>query len=213
MGGQNRIVVNYGDFEGLILIGCLDNNGKEFDIQNEKFNLNFQIVKKIPSTDYKNLRENIKDDEEGFVIHFYRTGLRMKIKGAEYCRLHRIMTEISSREIWECLSLDKPITSIIDKVPDEFMEWVKKIINDLQTSYWDIEETSIIENTYKTVEAQNLVPDYESNPRELKKVFATLVKDHPYKHIIFRMFHGWDYKQDIWKMIYPKRELPFKNAE
>ena len=33
MGGQNRIVVDYGDYEGLVLLGTFDKNGKEYDVE------------------------------------------------------------------------------------------------------------------------------------------------------------------------------------
>jgi hypothetical protein len=50
----------------------------------------------------------------------------MKIKGSEYVRLHKILTNISNRHIWECLKDKKPLDEIIEKVPDEFYNWVKE---------------------------------------------------------------------------------------
>ena len=53
------------------------------------------------------LQEEIPKDKEGYVIHF-KNGFRMKIKGNEYKRLHRILTGISNRDIWAYLRDEKP---------------------------------------------------------------------------------------------------------
>jgi len=42
-----------------------------------------------------------RDDREGLVVHFTDADQRVKIKYAEYVRLHRIVTGLSARTVWE----------------------------------------------------------------------------------------------------------------
>ena len=140
---QNRIVVNYGDDEKLVLLGSIQTNstldvveGYEYDIHNESYEeLGFELVKKYDGiTDFTVIKKDISDSKEGFVIRF-KNGFRMKIKGDEYCRLHHILTNISNRDIWEYLKDGKPLDDILDKVPDEFYDWVKNTVSDLQNKF------------------------------------------------------------------------------
>ena len=62
-----------------------------------------EIVKRYDGiNDFVNIKNLISNDKEGFVIRF-KNGFRMKIKGDEYIRLHKIVTNISNRDIWEYL--------------------------------------------------------------------------------------------------------------
>jgi RNA ligase len=63
---------------------------------------------------------------EGFVIRF-ESGFRVKLKFTEYVRLHKILTNFTSRDIWESLREKRKIEEILDNVPDEFYQWVKKL--------------------------------------------------------------------------------------
>ena len=105
---EGRIVCKY-DFEDVVLLGSMN---RIFGFENfihdphwEKFLKGFNIVKKYDSVkDFEELKASIDDNAEGYVIRF-KKGLerysgRMKIKGEEYCRLHSIITKISSRDIW-----------------------------------------------------------------------------------------------------------------
>jgi hypothetical protein len=59
MSGQNRIVIDYGDYEGLVLLGTFDNNGKEYDIDIWR-QYGFDVVKKYDGIqDYKSLKSTI----------------------------------------------------------------------------------------------------------------------------------------------------------
>jgi len=102
----NRIVVDYMGEEGLFFLACIDNETGA-DVHDSHFN----NPKKWPwaakwyenITDLGVLKGRIGDNEEGFVIRFEPSGLRVKIKGEEYVRLHRLVTGVNSKVIWEHL--------------------------------------------------------------------------------------------------------------
>lgn len=219
MGGQNRIVVDYGGFEGLVLLAAYDNNtGQEVDrIELEKLE-GFDVVKRYNSiTDYKSLKSMVKDNQEGFVIRF-KNGFRMKIKGDEYCRLHKILTNVSNRDIWEYLKDGKPPDDILDKVPDEFYNWVRETIKDFEnkfeeilehviTNYWEIEN--------KLIEEQiSLGNDMVFDEREYAKKYAEHAKKMKHTHLLFSYrrepLNPIRTKKGIWDMLYPEYQKPFK---
>ena len=140
---ENRIVVDYGNEEKLVVIGGVHTETGEEIPDSSLFwtqDSGFEVVTtyKTWGEGYDLLKEEISKDKEGYVIRF-KNGFRMKIKGEEYKRLHRILTNISNRDIWEYLKDGKPLDEILDKVPDEFYNWVKETKNTLETDYSKIE--------------------------------------------------------------------------
>lgn len=218
---ENRIVCNY-DFEDLILLAVIDNvDGYELKIHDDSIhfggnrfknlynNLGFKVVKKYDGIqDYSELKSKISQNQEGFVIKF-ENGFRMKIKGEEYVRLHRILTGFSNIDIWEYLKDGKDINELLDRVPDEFDNWVKGIVEDLNRDYQVKKSVSAI-----------FVDEYRRS-RHLahiplnKKEFAYLVMNQPQdlRPIMFAMYDGKPYDKIIWKQIKPIYSKPFWQKE
>jgi RNA ligase len=125
----------------------------------------------------------------------------MKIKGDEYVRLHKILTNISNRDIWEYLKDGKSFDEIIDKVPDEFYNWVKTTREELMGRFNEIDTD--YSRTYRTLLGINGIVN--------RKSFANYVSNYKYSFLLFAMFDNKDYKQMIWKIVYPEHSKPFKN--
>ena len=141
----------------------------------------------------------ISNDAEGYVIRF-KSGMRMKIKGDEYVRLHRILTNFSTTDIWELLKTKGNLNEFLERVPDEFDTWVKETVKDLVVRYENIEKE------YKWIfEHIQLVEN--SNER---KVFAEHALRYKYSSILFSMLNGKNYSDIIWKNIKPKWSKPFR---
>jgi RNA ligase len=209
---ENRIVCEY-DYEDLILLGVINiKNGSEVNIHNDSNedirlnnlfkNLGFKLVVtyKTWGEGFDLLKEEISKHKEGYVIRF-KNGFRMKIKGDEYVRLHRILTNISNRDIWEYLKDNKPFDELLEKVPDEFNDWVKKTARDLTIRFDNINKDYI--EIYENLKSQNLD----------RKEFAFKAKHYRHSNILFNMLDGQDHEQNIWKIIYPNNSKPFKKDE
>ena len=123
---ENRIVLDYGSDESLVLLAIIDTQtGDEFPLED----LGFPVVKKYDGiNDINQLKALELADKEGFVIQ-YSNNYRLKIKFSEYLRLHRIITQVSSINIWEYLKTEQPLDEVLEKVPDEFFDWVKNTKN------------------------------------------------------------------------------------
>jgi len=212
---ENRIVVDYGDMEKLIMIGEIETGtGVEYDdlsISNyEKFG--FDVVKTYDAVkDFNQLKAENWNNKEGFVIKF-SNGDRCKIKFEDYVTLHRIITNVSSYDIWENLkSFGKLDESLLTRVPDEFYEWVRKVEQNLQMEYNSIKskcESDLALYAYKGMAGCGL----EMGTPEFRKALAENIKRFcKYPGIAFAMYDGKEYSQMIWRLIKPAYEKPFSN--
>ena len=187
---SNRIVVNYGDAEELIVLGVINTTtGEEckFDeMESEGFNI---VMKYHTIKNYEYLKSLNWENKEGFVIKF-ANGDRCKIKFEDYLRLHKIMTEISTKSVWECLSNGDNIYEILKDVPDEFFKGIEKYTKELELEYLLIvAKTSATFNLYKGLN---------------RKDFAESVKHDKHAPVLFRMMDGKEYSDTIWRAIKPE---------
>jgi RNA ligase len=209
---DNRIVVKY-DYEDLILLGMIHTKtgyevdlygeGSDVRLKNMINNLGFKVVKKYDGiNDYSVLKEIIKDDEEGFVVKF-SNGDRMKVKGEEYLRLHKIMTNISTTAVWEMLSEGRDVLEIIKDVPDEFYKKVKSYVDDLNYNYYRYNEYAGKIHEYFRYGKYG-----DRDPEPSKKDFALHLEKsevHPkVRAICFAMWDKKNYNKMIWNLVRPE---------
>ena len=135
---DNRIVVDYGDREELVLLAIIETaTGKEWPLH--AYDSVFPVVKRYDGiTQFDELLANQDSSREGFVVRF-QSGQRVKIKFDEYKRLHKLLTGVSPKAIWGVLKSGDDIGKVIERVPDEFYQWVKETENDLRTAFTRIE--------------------------------------------------------------------------
>jgi RNA ligase len=208
----NRIVVKY-DYEDLVLLGMIHTKtgyevdlygeGNDVRLKNIITNLGFKVVKKYDGiNDYSILKGMIKDDEEGFVVKF-SNGDRVKIKGEEYLKLHKLITSVSTTAIWEMLSEGRDVLELLKEVPDEFYNKVKMYVRDLKYTYF-----SLSEYTGKTHDGFRYGKFGDKDPEPTKKEFAEFLSMNNYNPIIkalcFAMWDKKDYDKIIWKHIKPE---------
>lgn len=188
---ENRIVVDYGDTEDLVLLAIINNiTGEEY----LDHSLGFPVVQKYDGVKDISLLKSLEEkNKEGFVIRF-KSGMRMKVKFTEYVRLHRILTGISNVSIWEYLSEGRDFDELLEKVPDEFYDWVNKTIGELNTRFDEIKNI-----------CQQVFRFYPS-----RKETALYFMDQDYPSVLFAMLDGKKYDHIIWKLIKPKYCKPFK---
>ncbi|OXB12335.1 RNA ligase [Flavobacterium reichenbachii] len=191
---ENRIVLDYGASEELVLLAVVDtDSGEEFPLED----VGFPMVEKYDGIkDILTLKEMELANKEGFIIK-YANNFRVKIKFDEYFRLHRIITQVSNLNIWEYLKANQSFEEILERVPDEFFDWVKQTKNDLENHYSAIENQCKID--FKVLESR----------KETASYFLTC----KYSRILFAMLDNRDYSEFIWKTIRPKFEKPFNREE
>ena len=213
---ENRIVVDYKGEEKLVFLGALHTeSGNEVPDSSlffmEEGGFELVMTYKTWGEGYDLLKEEISKDREGYVIKF-KNGFRMKIKGEEYKRLHKILTNFSSKDIWELMKDRKPMDEFLDSVPDEFYKWVKQQVSSFELALERIENhcSKIHEYfRYGKYGDREGVPTKKDFALHLEKCNVELY----YKSILFAMWDGKPYEHMIWKIMKPKYEKPFKNDE
>jgi RNA ligase len=147
------------------------------------------------------LKGKVEQNAEGFVVRF-SNGDRMKIKGEEYLRLHKIMTNISTTGVWEHLSNGGDINELLKDVPDEFYNKVKEYADRLKYGFYQVSEHCGKSHDYFRYGKYG---DREFEPT--KKQFAEHVLQHshpPYRPVMFAMWDGKPYEKLIWNILKPE---------
>lgn len=194
---ENRIVVDYGGMNDLILLAVIDNEtGKDVEVEKD---LPFIRPEKLDTADYTTLKDMSGNNKEGYVVRF-ESGLRVKVKFDEYVRLHRIVTGVTTRRVWDMLRNGEDFTPVLECVPDEFQDWLLKTKSSLEDTFNDIEQ--------QCKEAIDAIPDGTS-----RKDVALKIASHPYRGIVFSMLDGKNYQDTLWRMLKPLSEKPFKQNE
>jgi len=62
--------------------------------------------------------QSLPKHEEGFVLRF-ADGLRLKVKGAEYRRIHALISGLSPLAVWEAMAAGGDLTAIRRELPEE----------------------------------------------------------------------------------------------
>lgn len=206
---ENRIVVDYGSREELVLLDVIDNetgSGCAHEALVEwGAEIGCPVVECLAATPemLQGCAETNVPNEEGYVVRF-EDGTRVKVKFAEYVRLHKLITGVNSKSIWENLASGHGVEELLDRVPDEFNAWVKQTVEDLQAEYRTI--SAFAEGLFSGVQAL----ERENDGAFSRKQYALeFVKHQPYTSILFHLLDGKDPAPLIWKMIKPVSTKPF----
>ncbi|MCI0485276.1 MAG: T4 RnlA family RNA ligase [Blastocatellia bacterium] len=188
---ENRIVVDYGDTEELFLLAVIETaTGHELPSPD----IGVPLVRRYDCiNDFRELLTMQERNREGFVVRF-QSGQRVKLKFDEYKRLHKLLTGVTARHIWEDMRDGRDISEIIDRVPDEYFAWVQDIRNGLREQYAQIEAQA--QADFKALESR----------KETALYFQTCANP----GLLFAMLDGKDYSHRIWKLIRPSGEKAFR---
>lgn len=143
--------------------------------------------------------------KEGMVVHFTKKDERLKLKQEDYVRLHRLVTGLNERRIWESLSGGLSDVDLLTPMPEEFAEWAGKVIIRLKAQYtalyWQVTEA------YMKLTA-------ELGVGYARKDFALAANRTPWPKYMFMLYDGRDITQDIWKELKPDfRQGPWSRSE
>lgn len=182
---ENRIVIDYGPLEDLIQLATIHTaSGREAALVT-----GFTHVKAYDIHDLSLLLESTdSENREGFVVH-YDSGERLKIKFAEYKRLHRLMTNLSDKSVLDLLSTGQTLIALYENVPDEFYKWLKATEAKLLALYKTFEGEALEE--FRNTPASALT-------RKEKALYYVSCK---HASILFSMLDGNEVTSQIWKLV------------
>lgn len=218
---SNRIVVDYGDREALVLLAAY----RPADGTEEPLAAVAEHWAPIGSaarawgfgSDITELEKAAANDttmdgriaggtaEEGYVIRF-ALGLRAKVKLSAYLALHKLYTGTNERTVWEVLASGQDPAVLFDQVPDEFAAWVRAAAASLRQRHAELVDAAV--DSYADVMAA-LPADPD------RKTFALEACKSEYRSPLFLIHDGRDQAvfDWAWKQIKPRGDQPFKADE
>jgi len=198
----NRIVVKYAK-EDMILIGVVHTeSGQDWSYRDvREFALSKGITPVYFETrpiDSLKLDDPLVVNQEGFVARF-SNGFRVKLKYDQYKILHKIVTGLSQKGIWEMLASGGTLD--LKNVPDEFLGWFNEEKLKFQQAYRKIEKEAreVFDTTPKFPDRKS----YAENFLKFGKVSA----------VLFAMLDNKSYSGQIWKMMKPSGGKVWKEDE
>lgn len=244
---ENRIVVDYGDIRNLTLLAIYGPDGQD-KVIHEGHAADWSplgpVVKRYSPVAWDKLisgtASNVDPrgnpvtgtDHEGFVLHFFKQDIRVKIKYGEYKRLHKVLTGVNARDVWKALacallrdtmepkrlaqtlscsaeelesllSVSKPLDGLLENVPDEFDAWVRDTCDGLMQKADALRRT--IMDTWGEIRY-----DFLS-----RRAAAQQISGYPplIRAGLFMLMDGKSIEPHVWHSIRPTAETPFRDTD
>lgn len=209
---ENRIVCDYKGMDDLVLIGAevLSAKDSTWDSDQAKYFFDWEgPTAEIFEYDYfsEALAAKPREGAEGLVVFVPKTGQRVKIKQEDYILLHKAITGLNARTVWEHAKANMTPDALLETLPDEFHEWVKDTWQELKAKHRarDLEISYEYSRIFK--EVLHNMGGANTREREFRKEFALAVKDHPWKSYFFLMLDDRLYLDKIWEELKPAADM------
>lgn len=203
---ENRIVVDYGDlFEVVLLGGVAIGDGA---VYGPGFDPDWpgMIAGYLPATTLgEALALEPRDNAEGIVVTMLRDHTMVKIKQEDYVALHRLVTGLNERVVWEYLSThDGRYEGLLADLPEEFEDWVVTRAEGLLDDFEILQGRAHGAYHDALFRLKHTGHDGDDE-REYRKAFAK--EAHLYGDLaplLFQLLDGRDIAPAIWKTLKPK---------
>ena len=179
----NRIVVRY-PWEGLALLAVYGPDGREWPSRELQLAAALLGSRIVASYLYDSLAamvlaaRSFAADREGFVVRF-ASGYRLKVKGDEYLRVHRLVSRVTPLALWDAMAAGDDLDAIRREIPEEFYGDFDTIRGALASQFRDV--------VFATEDAH--VPRSDLSDKEVGLALATIPQ--PARQFIFaRRKHG-----------------------
>ena len=141
---ENKIVIDYGGLEDIVLIAIIQNaTGNDHHQALRYSHWPGDRAEELKTHDgqrpeeVRNLGSN-DGTQEVFVLRFLydNNHVRVKVKFSEYVRIHRLISGLSTKVIWEYLQTDPDsLDDLLQDIPDEFYQWAKQIAGNIMMEF------------------------------------------------------------------------------
>ena len=209
-----RIVVDNSGKYGLVLLTVVDNEtGRDLpriEVEAIAKLCRWEVVPAFEThsiADCVELARHTKGTEqEGFVAHYPKSGIRVKIKGEDYSKIHRIVTRLTKRRVWEVLSSGNGSITIYEMrsvLPEQYAEWVDGVVAGFRAEY---------ETIWRRVVAASISCNSLKRTGAPRRVIVDALSEN-FPDVFHEALYIHDGKLDkaeacIWKRLRPEHETP-----
>lgn len=199
---ENRIVCNYGDTDDLVLLGWIGVNEGNY----VPANMGDWDGPRAQSFDFDNLSQALaappRPGAEGMVLYIPEIHDWVKLKQEDYVELHRIVTGLSARRVFEALRSGQTVEEICAPLPDEFHSFVRDVADVLRKQV-DYQITASLQMHAWTME---YVMSKGVTDRQFRKEYALLAKDTQYPSLLFALLDERDITDQVWGLFEPSAD-------
>jgi len=202
----NRVVVNYGDYQDLVLLAMRNRFTGEYapfeQVVEFADSFAFPYPKQFNFADMGAIiatTPTLSGNEEGYVITL-ADGSRWKIKGDRYRELHKTISGLSFRNTVRAFQ-NNTLDELVGLIPDEFMGDLKRWIARIETYTADI--------------LAQVDTAYNAAPKEIRKDYALYIqKEHkPLMPYMFKRLDGQPIEPLIYKVLLDMPEEQIRLSE
>ena len=175
-----RLVVDYGEMRDLILLGAIHKKtGQEMSYERlceVAKEYGFPVARRYEHTieEMIAMQKTLPVEKEGFVVHFLKSNLRVKIKGDEYCKRQKILNSMTPLNMWALLEKGVIPDTYKIEIPEEILPEALAIEADLSQKYQTVKK-EIEEDAKK-------IPFTLDGTKETRKNIALWLKANKLKH-------------------------------
>jgi len=198
---ENKIIVNYGEQEKLVILGSYGKRHKYLPYKYEETGMSHaDSVSFDTIEDLQQHLETLDHQEEGYVVRL-ENGERIKFKSAEYLRVSRIINHMSPLSMWKAMENGKVNVDYLEHLPEEFRVEADQLVEDLEDAYND--EALIIECLFTNV-MKDVVHD-----EEIRRNIGVYCKEKKINSAV--IFATLDKKNDVIDKLIMKQIRPKNN--
>lgn len=133
---DNRIVLDYGDFEGLVLLGAVEIETGRYLGPDEAAILSKWSGQTTEVFTYSTLAEALeappRPNAEGLCVRYLNESRIVKIKQEDYVALHKIVTGLNEKAVWEHMLAGGELEELLEPLPDELHDWTREVWEELR---------------------------------------------------------------------------------
>jgi RNA ligase len=123
----------------------------------------------------------------------------VKLKQEDYVSLHKLVTGLNERAVWERLRKDETVDEICRALPDEFHDWTTQVATELKAKFYDI----YLETFNDFIRIKTTLPIGAS-----RKQFALEIVKTRHPGILFSYLDNKPVHEIIWDMVRPEANRP-----
>lgn len=194
----NRVVVDYGATDDLILLGAVDIatgvsvgpdwvSGWDGPVAETFAARTLAGALALPP----------RRNAEGVVVRMTGTEVRVKIKQQDYVELHRLITGMNARVVWERIGEGQAADGICEGLPEEFWPWVREVAAGLTSA----RDKIIAEAAAEHARMLAGLPDGWT-----RKDYALTAQASPLRAWLFMLLDGKDPSAKVWHTLRPSGE-------
>lgn len=197
---ENRIVLNYDGMDDLILLGAVENKTGYYMsplVAQAMLGWTGPVVEVYQHKSISDALGHMgREGKEGYVIRSHN--FMVKLKEPDYLELHRLVTNLSAKNVWDMLRQGKSVSEIVSDFPDEFHSMVEGYAKPLREKF--VERTDEILTGYFA--AYSKVPAFAS-----RKEFATEFTKHKDSKYYFLLLDSRPINDALWTELKPKETV------